>query len=148
VTYQHLEPLSKQLTIVVGLTVVGLMAFGLAISFYRNALFEETLVEIHNQNNALHLRIASRYSDLAYFRSAQYRDKQAKINLNVVKPGEKVLVITENARSLNALPEDNPDQAIEREAAFMELMRQTPVIEHWSLYFFHPERIEELKRAL
>jgi len=23
-----------------------------------------------------------------------------------------------------------------------------PVIEHWKLYFFHPERIEELKRAL
>ena len=47
------QPVSKQLTIVIGLTVVGFMAFGLALSFYRNILFEQTLSDIESQNERI-----------------------------------------------------------------------------------------------
>jgi cell division protein FtsB len=148
VAYQHIEPVSKQLTIIVGLTVVGFMAFGLALSFYRNVLFEGTLNDIRTQNTVLRRSIASGYRELDYYRSAQFKDKYAKENLGMVKPGEKVLIITEKERPLDLTPVEAESYAEEREAAYLELLRQMPVIDHWKLYFFHPERIEELKRAL
>lgn len=148
VAYQNLEPVSKQLTIVVGLTVVGFMAFGLALSFYRNALFEQTLLDIGQQNSVLKGRIRNGYQELEYYRSAQFKDKYAKENLGVVQPGEKVLVITEKQRSPDVPPEAESSHAEEREAAYLEFLRQMPVIEHWRLYFFHRDRIEELRRAL
>lgn len=146
--YQHIEPISKQLTIIVGLTVVGFMAFGLALSFYRNVLFEQTLVDIGNQNTALRRSIAAGYKELDYYRSVQFKDKYAKENLSMVKPGEKVLIITEQQRPVDATESEQGGFAQEREAAYFELLRQMPVFEHWKLYFFHFDRIEELKRAL
>ncbi|MFH0851794.1 MAG: hypothetical protein V1876_03525 [Candidatus Peregrinibacteria bacterium] len=146
--YQHIEPMSKQLTIVVGLTVVGFMAFGLILSFYRNVLFEQTLVDIGNQNTALRRNIAGGYKELDYYRSVQFKDKYAKENLSMVKPGEKVLIITELKRPLDLAAAEVGFFAEEREAAYLELLRQMPVFEHWKLYFFHRNRIEELKRAL
>ena len=75
------QPVSKQLTIVIGLTVVGFMAFGLALSFYRNILFEQTLSDIETENERIAQTIELGYGDLEYYRSAQYKDKYAKENL-------------------------------------------------------------------
>ena len=70
--YQQLEPVSRQLTIVIGLAVVGFMAFGLALSYYRNALFEQTLENISVQNDQLRSKIEQGYKNLEYYQSAQY----------------------------------------------------------------------------
>jgi len=86
--YRNLEPVSKQLTIVVGLTVVGFMAFGLALSYYRNVLFEQTLLNMKKQNIVLSEHIGHGYRDLEYYSSGQYKDKYAKENLGLVNPGE------------------------------------------------------------
>ena len=146
--YQNLEPVSKQLTIVIGLTVVGFMAFGLALSFYRNLLFEQTLGEIGMQNNVLRERIAEGHRSLEYFQSSQYKDKYSKENLNLVRPGEKILVITHTAKDPFILSEDNVAELEQQEAKYFELMRQMPVLEHWKLYLFHKDKIEELKMNL
>ena len=146
--YQNLEPVSKQLTIVIGLTVVGFMAFGFALSFYRNRLFEQTLGEIGMQNNVLRERIAEGHRSLEYFQSSQYKDKYSKENLNLVRPGEKILVITHTAKDPFILSEDNVAELEQQEAKYFELMRQMPVLEHWKLYLFHKDKIEELKMNL
>ncbi|MBT5237269.1 hypothetical protein HOL63_02775 [Candidatus Peregrinibacteria bacterium] len=146
--YQNLEPVSKQLTIVIGLTVVGFMAFGFALSFYRNLLFEQTLGEIGMQNNVLRERIAEGHRSLEYFQSSQYKDKYSKENLNLVRPGEKILVITHTAKDPFILSEDNVAELEQQEAKYFELMRQMPVLEHWKLYLFHKDKIEELKMNL
>ena len=146
--YQNLEPVSKQLTIVIGLTVVGFMAFGFALSFYRNLLFEQTLGEIGMQNNVLRERIAEGHRSLEYFQSSQYKDKYSKENLNLVRPGEKILVIAHTAKDPFILSEDNVAELEQQEAKYFELMRQMPVLEHWKLYLFHKDKIEELKMNL
>lgn len=146
--YQHLEPVSKQLTIVIGLTVVGFMAFGFALSFYRNLLFEQTLDEIGTQNNVLRNQIEDGYRSLEYFQSAQYKDKYAKENLNLIRPGENVLIITHKEKDSFTLSSENEAEIEQKEAAYFELMRQMPVLEHWKLYLFHKDKIEELKMNL
>lgn len=145
---QDIEPISKQLTIVIGLTVVGFMAFGLALSFYRNILFEQTLEDIEAQNETIAASIERGYRDLEYFRSAQYRDKFAKENMGRLNPGERMILIT---RPANATEGDIVDELVQkerREAAYDELLRQMPVFEHWKLYLFGREKIEELKKGL
>ncbi len=144
--YRDLEPISKQLTIVVGLTVVGFMAFGLALSFYRNVLFQETLLSIETQNRHLQEEVRGSQSELDYFRSAQYKDKYAKENMGRLNPGEKVLIITQitpPAGSASAITQEITE---DQQAAFEEELRQIPVYLHWELFLFERQKIEELKR--
>lgn len=139
---------SKQLTIIIGLTVVGFMAFGLILSFYRNILFEETLQTIASENKQIATNIEDTYSELEYYRSDQYKDKFGKENLHRVNPGERVLVITQSPDSRTEGEQSTLSEQERRESAYIELLRQMPVIEHWKLFFFHRERIDELKAAL
>lgn len=145
--YRNLEPVSKQLTIVVGLTVVGFMAFGLALSFYRNVLFEEMLKNISGQNLALRGKIYLGYGDLEYYRSAQFKDKYAKENLGKLNPGEKVLIITDDI-TRGGIGADEDEITVRKVAAYEELLRQMPILEHWKIYLFNRERVEELKKGL
>ncbi len=146
--YKNLEPVSKQLTILVGLTVVGFMAFGLILSNYRNVLFDQTLDDMKDQNVALKLNIDQGYRDLEYFKSSQYKDKYAKENLGLVNPGEKVLIIQKPQSPQGAPGEISELQKEQREAAFLELLRQMPVLDHWKLYFFERNKLEELRRGV
>jgi cell division protein FtsB len=145
--YRHIEPVSKQITIVVGLTVVGFMAFGLALSFYRNTLFEQRLEEIDQRNEDLRSGIEDEKRQLEYYRSAQYKDKYAKEQLGMVNPGENVLVIArdtvDRTGSLSPDPNTVTDQ---EEAAYFEMLRQMPVLEHWKLYLFRREAMRELRQ--
>ncbi len=147
-SHQRLAPVSKRVTIVVGLTVVGFMAFGLALSFYRNALFDQTLADIRERNQLLRARIEKGYSDLEYYQSAHDKDKHAKENLGQVQPGEKVLILTAEPQPMPYESNDDPALREQREAAYLDLLRQMPVLEHWQLYLFHPERIQELQQSL
>lgn len=124
------------------------MAFGLALSFYRNLLFEQTLEGISEQNEILRLQIEQGYRDLEHFKSAQYKDKYAKENLSLVRPGEKVLIITQNPKDHFVLSEPTLAPTEQQEAAYYELLRQMPTLEHWKLYLFHREKIEEIKMGL
>lgn len=139
------QPVSKQLTIVIGLTVVGFMAFGLALSFYRNILFDQTLLEIETQNEQIASAIDRGYGDLEYYRSTQYKDKYAKENLGKLNPGEKLIIITPDPNARFALSATGSTQAERREAAYFELLQQMPVIEHWQLFLFKRDQLEQLK---
>jgi hypothetical protein len=143
-----IEPISKQLTIVIGLTVVGFMAFGLALSFYRNILFEQTLAELELQNEKITQEIAQGARMLEYYKSDQFKDKYAKENLGRLNPGEQALIITQAPSSTTLSLEEDANEKERKEAAYFELLRQMPVIEHWKLYLFHRERMDELRRAL
>lgn len=138
---------SKQITIVIGLTVVSFMALGLTLSFYRNILFEQTLHNISQQNDALRQTIAQGRLDLEYYRSAQYKDKYAKENLGKVNPGEKVLIIADTNRSLVPVEKDDMILNEQQEAAYLELLRQMPVVEHWRMFLFYRDQVEELKQS-
>lgn len=146
--YHDLEPISKQLTIVVGLTVVGFMAFGLALSFYRSILFEGTLHGIDLENKQLREKITEGYRDLDYYRSAQYKDKVAKESLNRVNPGEQVLIIVPKPTVAVTATGDRLSSAEAAQAAYEELLQQMPVFDHWKLYLFNRDKLEELRRSL
>lgn len=146
--YHTLEPISKRLTIVGGLTVVAIMAFGLAQSVYRNILFEQTLRALEEQNKKISESITLGYRDLEYYRSDQYKDKHAKENLGLVNPGERTLLINKTPLKPFLPPPDPTLTRETQEAAYHEILRQMPVIEHWKIFLFYREKIEELRRSL
>jgi len=146
VAYQHLEPFSRQITVVVGLTVVGLMALGLALSFYRNVLFETTLSDISGKNAELQQEIANGRARLEYFQSRQFKDKFAKEKLGLLNPNEKVIILARHAPDTLAVTDPEATAAAE-EAAYLELLRQMPVVEHWRLYLLYPDRAQELRES-
>ena len=141
-------PLSKQATIVFGLIVVGFMAFGLAISFYRNLLFDESLRVLNEQNSALSDSITDRKRTLLYYQSDQFKDKFAKENLNKVHPGEHVLILYHDPTTFfeDTLQKDVFTE--QKKVNFENELRQLPVYMHWKLYFFYPERVEQLKLGI
>ena len=145
---QDIEPLSKQLTIIIGLTVVGFMAFGLALSFYRNILFETTLQELEQQNKHIADDINQGYRNLEYYRSDQFKDKFAKENLSKLNKGEKVLLISQLPKSGVSDTQDSAADQESRDAAYFELLRQMPVLDHWKLFLFHRDKLEGLRKGV
>ena len=148
VRYKDLEPVSKQITIVIGLTVVGFMAFGLMLSFYRNILFEQKLEEIAAQNNSLQKSIDESHRDLEYYHSTQYKDKYAKQSLGRLNADEKLLIILDEPRKPDLATIEGLTPTETQQAAYEEYLRQIPAILHWQLYLFQKDRLEELKRGL
>ena len=147
--YQRdLEPFSKQLTIIIGLTVVGFMTFGLALSFYRNILFQQTLTDLDEKNQQVAADIAQDYKELEYVNSDQYKDKYAKENLARVNVGEKVLLIAQSTKGIITGSGETLGERDQREAAYLEVLRQMPISEHWNLYLLHRDKLEELKKGL
>ena len=123
------------------------MAFGLAVSFYRNVLFDKTLEDIQKQNAGLQDQIQGGYRDLDYYKSAQYKDKYAKENLGLVNTNEHALIITQK-REDPVLIEMTLQPTDQQEAAYEELLRQMPFVEHWNLFLFHRDRIDDIKKGL
>ena len=144
--YRDIAPFPKQMTIVVGLCVVGLMAFGLALSYYKNILFDRQLISMQERNGKLQADVLDGYRELRYLQSAQYKDKYAKEYFNLLRPGEKVLFIhTPDEPVLFSKNQDPTPE--EKEAMYEENLRNIRVIDHWKLYLFNRDKIDELKKA-
>ncbi len=128
----------------IGLFVVGGMAFGLALSYYKNTLFDQQLISMQDHNDQLKEQIDKGYGDLEYYNSLQYKDKYAKENMGLVNNTEKVLIITHATQPVvyNKSEELTPEQ---KQAIYEENLRNISTIDHWMLYLFHHEKIDDLK---
>ena len=146
-SYSEVAPIPKQMTIVVGLCVVGLMAFGLTLSYYRNVLFDRQLEAMQERNTRLQQEIAEGYGQLQYLQSAQYKDKYAKENFGLLKPGEKVIILSAPLKPqlLQANAELSEE---EKQALYEENLRSIRVVDHWKLFLFHRDQIDDLKRNI
>ncbi len=64
-----------------------------------------------------------------------------------MRPGEQALIMVKQ-EDRSEEPTEDTEPSEQQEAAYYELLRQMPVIEHWKLYLFHREKILELKTGL
>ncbi len=142
--YNDITPIPKRMVIITGLFVVGLMAFGLALSYYKNILFDRQLIVMQQRNAKLREEVLRSYMELRYRQSTQYKDKYAKEYFNLLKPGEKVLYVRMPPQQILETPiHDRTPEEIE--ALYEENLRSIRVIDHWNLYIFHRDKIDALK---
>ncbi len=145
--YQEIAPIPKRMTIAVGLCVVGLMAFGLALSYYKNILFDRQLLEMQQRNARLHTEVLHGYAELSYLQSSQYKDKYAKEYFNLLRPNEKVLFVHQPDTPVIFGSSDDIT-AEEKEAVYEENLRNIRIIDHWKLYLFHHDQIDDLRKTM
>jgi hypothetical protein len=121
------------------------MSFGLAISVYRIAVFDNSVAHIKEQNEEIRNRIALKQDEVEYYQSSQFKNKFAKEKLQRISPGEHVLVLLP-AELVDDVLVETPQQSqkISREAE--ESLRLLPIIRHWQMYLFHQDEIESMLR--
>lgn len=147
VPYKDAAPFPKQMTIVIGLCVVGLMAFGLALSYYKNILFDQQLLTMQQRNATLKQQITEGYQRFEYLQSRQYKDKYAKESIGLLNPGEKVVIFASKPDPVASQPLSELTEA-ERQAIYEENLRNIRVLDHWRLYLFHKDQIDDLRKPL
>ena len=146
-TYSDIAPIPKQMTILIGLCVVGLMAFGLALSYYKNILFDRQLLSMQERNNRLKREIMDGYGQLQYLQSTQYRDKYAKEYLGLLSPGENVLILHTPAEPV-LFSKETELTGEDKQAIYEENLRNIRIIDHWKLFLFNRDKIDELKKEV
>lgn len=124
------------------------MAFGLALSYYKNVLFDRQLLSMEERNATLKQSIDKQRRDLEYYKSAQYRDKYAKENFGLLRPGEKILILSSDPRAESFMTAEPERTEEEKQAFFEENLRSIRIIDHWRMYFFHRDEIEKLRKQL
>lgn len=118
-----------RITLVVGFFVVAYMLYNLTVSIYENYQIEEHIADFKERNAALQEENQQKMDDLQYYISDEYIDKVAKQNLNLINPGEKVIVIPDEDLIVLSQDEDT--------AALSEQIREswsTP--KKWWKFFF------------
>lgn len=123
------------------------MAFGLAVSYYRNILFDRQLIAMQERNRKLKDEITDGYAILQYYKSEQFKDKYAKENFGLLKPGEKVLIINTPESQGDLLLPSGEMTAEEKQALYEERLRNIRIIDHWRLFLFQRNELEDLKRV-
>ncbi len=146
-SYKDAAPFPKQMTIVIGLCVVGLMAFGLALSYYKNVLFDQQLISMQERNAKLKAEITAGYQNFEYLKSSQYKDKYAKESIGLLNPGEKVLIFTQKPEAVQVAAVGELTEE-EKQAVYEENLRNIRVLDHWRLYLFNRDKIDDLKKPL
>jgi len=120
-----------QLLIMGGFFFFFYMFFALATSIYRDYKLETEIETFEDEINRLADRANQKPSDLKYLQSDEYKDRYAKENLNLLNPGEKLIILPD------------PDQVVEQGP--VELMTDIlspdsvlnkPNNKQWWEYFF------------
>ena len=120
-----------QLLIMGGFFFFFYMFFALATSIYRDYKLETEIETFEDEINNLADRANQKPSDLKYLQSDEYKDRYAKENLNLLNPGEKLIILPD------------PDQRVEQgpvvlmtEALSPDSVLNKPNNQQWWEYFF------------
>ena len=120
--------LKTQLIIIGSLLMFFYVFFAFATSIYRDYKLESHIQTFEQDIEKLETLVYKKPSEIQYFESFQFKDKYAKENLNLINPGEKLIII----------PQD--DQIVRSEIAsdryYSNDILQKPVQEQWWEYFF------------
>lgn len=87
------KPFFQQLIIVGGFMAFLYVFFALATSVYRDYKLEVNIDEFKSEIEELARMANQKPKDVAYFQSNQYKDRYAKENLNLLNPGERLIII-------------------------------------------------------
>jgi len=92
------KPFVIQLVIVGGFLTFLYIFFALATSIYRDYQLEVNIQKFEDEIAQLAQLANQKPKDVDYFQSLQYKDKYAKENLNLLNPGEKLIIIPQEDR--------------------------------------------------
>ena len=107
------------------------MFFALATSIYRDYNLESEIERFEGEINRLAETARQKPEDVAYYASKQYKDRYAKESLNLLNPGEKLIIIPEENRIVQQGPAVLKDDTFDH----AELLNKSNPVQ-WREYFF------------
>jgi cell division protein FtsB len=122
------KPFVLQLVIVGGFLVFIYIFFALATSIYRDYKLEVNIEQFENEIERLADLAQQKPKDIEYYQSNEYKDRYAKESLNLLNPGERLIIIPQE------------DQIVKSEVV-VDRFYHTQVLElpyrnQWWEYFF------------
>ena len=107
------------------------MFFALATSIYRDYKLDTEIGSFEDLINDLAERAKQKPADLKYLQSDEYKDRYAKENLNLLNPGEKLIILPDPERNV----EQGPVQLM-TEILSPDSILNKPNNQQWWAYFF------------
>ena len=84
---------SQRFLAIIGLVFIVLILLPLARTYSQRRLVEKEISDVNSQISDYEQKNKEMNDMIAYFQSPQYLEAQARLNLNLKKPGEEVVVI-------------------------------------------------------
>ncbi len=95
------KPFTTQLLIIGGFIAFFYIFFALTTQIYKDYKLEKHLSDFESKINELAHLANQKPDDVQYFSSEQYKDRYAKESLNLLNPGERLIVIPGENYELN-----------------------------------------------
>ena len=123
------KPFVLQLVIVGGFLIFLYIFFALATSIYRDYKLEVNIQQFEDAIARLAEMADQKPKDIKYYQSEQYKDKYAKENLNLLNPGERLIIIPQEEKIVKSV---SVIDRFDYPADVLEL----PNRNQWREYFF------------
>jgi len=122
-----------QLFVMGGFFFFFYMFFALATSIYKDYKLESEIKTFEAVVDDLAARAGQKPEDLKYVQSEQYKDRYAKENLNLLNPGEKLIILPSSNQNVEQGPVELMTEALSPNSVLNKPNRQ-----QWWEYFFGP----------
>lgn len=113
--------------------LLAYMLYVLSTSLYKSYQVDRFIKLAEDDNKKLELLNESLIEDYEYYRSDAYKEKIAKQNFNLVRPGEEVIVLAPESKAYRT-PEE---ESFEANRAYYRSLGNP---KKWFLFFFDRER--------
>ena len=144
-----------QLLIMGGFFFFFYMFFSLATSIYKDYKLETEITSFKEKISDLAQRAGQKPEDLKYLQSDEYKDRYAKENLNLLNPGEKLIVLPDPEQNVEQGPVElmtdilSPDSVLNKpnhrqwwEYFFGQTLSVSPTTDKVPTRFFKPDDSE------
>jgi len=123
------RPFVIQLVIVGGFLVFLYILFAFTTSMYKDYKLDLNISDFQAEIDELAEKARQKPLNVAFYESLQYKDRYAKENLNLLNPGEHLIIIPTEERIVKT-------EKIELDKTNIEALLKLPIRHQWWEYFF------------
>ena len=111
------------------------MLYVLSTSLYKSYQVDKFIKTVEDENKSLEQTNADLIEDYEYYKSDSYKEKIAKQNFGLVRPGEEVIIITPEKEIYVAESPDDRALGMSKQYYY-----NLSIPKKWFLFFFDRER--------
>ncbi len=117
---------SSQMFVIIIAIVAGMVMFQYGRVYYQDYQVKQEIARLEEQTKKMEARKVELLEVLKYVKSDSFVEEKARTELNLVKPGEEVVVVPNAARSINR-----------QETETVVTSQQVPNYKKWFKYFIN-----------
>lgn len=127
---------TTKIILVAEFILLAYMLYVLSVSLYKSYQIDRVIKETEQKNTRLEKENQTLIEDYEYYSSEAYKEKIAKQNFNLVRPGEEVIVLAPQEKQF-LTEEERTTQSTKQ---YYDKLSNP---EKWFLFFFERDRFSE-----